>query len=277
MHVGFCNLYGPTEVAVDATAWMVRHSDQLPAVPPIGRPIDNVQVYVLDSHRQLVPVGVPGELYIGGAGLARGYLNDPQSTAERFVANPFAETPLAPANCGGVSTPPHMPPARLYRTGDRCRWLPDGNLEFLGRVDQQVKVRGYRIELGEIEATLQSALGVQEAAVTVSADGSGGQKLIAWVVPTTREELEDREATIALLRRHLREKLPAYMMPSSFVLLPGLPRTASGKVDRKALPDHPPAPRAFRSSFRGTVQPSGGVPGRDLEHTAGGGASQRRG
>jgi thioesterase domain-containing protein len=213
------NHYGPTEVAVDASCWSCRRGDSLPSVPPIGRPIHNVQVHVLDAHRQPVPVGSPGELYIGGAGVARGYLNDPQLTAERFLPDPFR------GQAG----------ARLYRTGDRVRWLADGNLEFLGRLDQQVKVRGYRIELGEIEAALLSAPEVKEAVVTAPDGPSGERRLVAYVVPRPGQELRHPEGT-ALLRRYLKERLPEYMVPAVFVTLPELPLSPTGKVDRKALP-----------------------------------------
>jgi len=229
LDVELYNLYGPTEAAVDATYWTCRRGDNRPIVP-IGRPIANVQVYVLDQHRQPLPVGVPGELYVGGVGLARGYLNDPQLTAERFIPDPFSD----------------VPGARLYRTGDRCRWLPDGAVGFLGRLDQQVKVRGYRIEVGEIEAVLQSHPGVHEAAVTVHSDGAGGERLVAYVSVLPEESSSTADAE--QLRRHLQERLPEYMVPSAFVLMPELPHTPSGKLDRAALPA-PPA------SQRPTAQP----------------------
>ena len=151
LDVELYNLYGPTEAAVDATWWACRREGPRPVVP-IGRPIANAQAYILDANRQPVAPGVPGELYIGGAGLARGYLNAPELTAERFVRDPFSD----------------VPGARLYRTGDRCRWLADGAIEFLGRLDHQVKIRGYRIELGEVEAALLSHPSVREAAVAVA-------------------------------------------------------------------------------------------------------------
>jgi amino acid adenylation domain-containing protein len=208
------NLYGPTEAAVDVTWWRCRRGELRPIIP-IGRPIANVNVYVLDRHRQPVPVGVPGELYIGGAGLARGYLHDAELTAERFLPDPF--------RAGGG--------ARLYRTGDRCRWLDDGSLEFLGRVDQQVKVRGFRIEVAEVEAGLATAPAVREAAVAVLQD-AGEQRMVAYVVAQDAAAPPSAEA----LRRHLQERLPEYMLPSSYVLLPELPRTATNKLDRRALP-----------------------------------------
>ncbi len=226
LDVPLYNLYGPTEVAVDATCWTCRRDDNR-AVIPIGRPIANVQVYVLDRHRRPAPVGVPGELYVGGAGLARGYWNDPQLTAERFVPDPFSAAA-----------------ARLYRTGDRCRWLADGCLEFLGRLDEQVKVRGHRVEVGEIETALRSHPAVRESAVRMFADAIGGQRLVAYVTARPGAEPPAAES----LRRHLKERLPEYMLPSAFVVLPELPHTPSGKVDRKALP----APAAQRPE---TTQP----------------------
>jgi amino acid adenylation domain-containing protein len=215
LKVDFYNLYGPTEVAVDATCWPCQRGDTRPSVP-IGRPIANVQVYVLDRHRQPVPIGVPGELFIGGAGVARGYLHDPELTAERFLPDPFRDEPGA----------------RLYRTGDRCRWLPDGSLEFLGRLDQQVKVRGYRIEIGEVETALASHPSVREAAVTIHVDATGEGRLVGYVVP----EPDGPPPTPEQLRRHLKDRLPDYMVPSIFVPLAELPHTPTGKLDRKALP-----------------------------------------
>jgi pimeloyl-ACP methyl ester carboxylesterase len=188
-------------------------------VVPIGRPIANVQAYILDANGGPVAPGVPGELYIGGAGLARGYLNAPGLTAERFVPDPFGDVP------GG----------RLYQTGDRCRWLADGQIEFLGRLDHQVKVRGYRIELGEVESALLSHPAVREAAVSVHAGTAGASRLAAYVVG----EAEGEPLAAEPLRRHLKERLPEYMVPSAFVTLAALPRTPGGKVDRRALPVPP--------------------------------------
>lgn len=224
------NLYGPTEVSIDATWWDCTRGDDRPAVP-IGRPIANVQVYVLDSHRKPVPVGVPGELYIGGAGLARGYLNDAELTAERFVPDPFRDAP----------------DARLYRSGDRCRWLADGCLEFFGRLDHQVKLRGYRIEIGEIETFLTTHPAVHESAVIVHGEDGANPRLVAYVTARAGMGLPTAE----LLRRYLRERLPEYMVPSTFVLLPSMPHTPSGKVDRKALP----APLAERSASHPFIAP----------------------
>ncbi|UFP93834.1 non-ribosomal peptide synthetase [Gloeobacter morelensis] len=205
------NLYGPSEDTTYST-WALASPDGEGPVP-IGRPLANTQVYVLDDHRQPLPVGIPGELYIGGAGLARGYLNQPQLSAERFVPNPFDE----------------QPGARLYRTGDRVRWLPDGQLEFLGRLDGQIKLRGFRIEPGEIEAVLGAHPQVQQAVVL--ADGEPA-RLVAYVAGHDPHRPPPEES----LRQYLRARLPEYMVPSVFVVLPSLPLTPNGKLDRKALP-----------------------------------------
>src|SRR5918996_1353101 len=205
------NLYGPTEATIDATSWRCERESHLP-IAPLGRPIANTQAYLLDRQLQPVPIGVPGELYIGGAGLARGYLHRPELTPEKFLPHPFSE----------------RPGARLYRSGDLARYLPDGNIEFLGRIDHQVKVRGFRIELGEIEACLGSHPEVREACVVVREDASGEKRLVGYYVGAGVEP----EA----LRGYLRAKLPEYMVPSAFVLLEGFPLTPNGKVDRRALP-----------------------------------------
>jgi acyl carrier protein len=180
---------------------------------PIGRAIANTQLYVLDRHLQPVPIGVAGELHIGGLGVARGYLNRPDLTAEKFIANPFSDEPGS----------------RLYKTGDRARYRPDGTLEFLGRLDDQVKIRGYRIELGEIEAVLLEHSGVQEAVVLVQEDGSD-RRLVAYIVLN-----QESPAAIGELSEFLKEKLPEYMIPSTFLTVPLLPLTANGKVDRRSL------------------------------------------
>ena len=207
----FVDAYGPTETTVCASMHICQGS--YPMGPPIGKPIANFQLYVLDEHLEPVPIGVPGELYIGGAGLARGYLNRPDLTAERFVPNPFSTT-------GGE---------RLYRTGDLVRWLPEGELEFLGRVDFQVKVRGFRIELGEIEATLSEHEKVKDAVVVAREDAQGNKRLIGYFVPA-------EEVTLGELKEYLRQKLPDYMVPSVLMPLEALPLTPSGKVDRHKLP-----------------------------------------
>ena len=198
------------------------------ACVPIGRPIANTQVYVLDPHLQPVPIGVPGELYVGGAGLTRGYLNRPELTAERFIPHPFS----------------HEPGARLYKTGDLVRYRPDGNLEYLGRLDQQVKLRGIRIELGEIEAALAQHPAVRETVVIVREDIPGEPRLVAYVVPAQEPGPTCRE-----LRRFLEKQLPAAMVPATFVMLETLPLTPSGKVDRRALPQPDPSRPALEDHY----------------------------
>ncbi|HEX2568766.1 MAG TPA: MupA/Atu3671 family FMN-dependent luciferase-like monooxygenase [Polyangia bacterium] len=217
-HARLLNLYGSSEIAADATADEVRPDTGGLVRVTIGRPISNLRAYVLDARLAPVPVGVPGELYVGGVGLARGYLGQPGLTAERFVPDPLGDAP------GG----------RLYRTGDVARTLPDGRIEYLGRRDFQIKLRGIRVELGEIEAALAQHPAVREVTLTARDDGPGGRRLVAYVVPAPGEE-----PAVSLLRAHLRERLPDYMVPSVFVLLDALPRTPGGKVDRRALPAPP--------------------------------------
>ena len=210
------NMYGITETTVHVTYRPLRRSDlDGPSVSPIGQRIPDLRIYVLDSGRQPVPIGVAGELYVGGAGVARGYLNRPDLSAERFITDPFAEEP------GG----------RLYRTGDQARWLPDGSLDYLGRIDQQVKIRGFRIELGEIEAALGQHPFVREAVVLAREDTPGDKRLVAYVVAHGAPE-----PTAGELRSHLKDKLPEYMIPSAFVPLPAMPLTPNGKIDKRALP-----------------------------------------
>lgn len=206
------NLYGPTEAAIDVTFWACQRQSR-DRVVPIGRPIANTQIYILDRHLQPVPIGVPGELHIGGIGLARGYLNRPSLTDEKFIPNPFSN------ELGG----------RLYKTGDLACYRPDGNIEFLGRIDHQVKLRGFRIELGEIEAVLHQHPEVRQAVVIDREDTPGDKRLVAYIIPTS-------PALFADLRNFLKEKLLDYMVPSAFVLLEALPLTANGKLDRRALP-----------------------------------------
>ena len=213
------NLYGPTEASVDVTFWACVRGWEGGTVP-IGRPIANTQIYVLDPHLEPVPAGVAGELYIGGVGLARGYHARPELTAARFIPDPFAAEP------GG----------RLYRTGDLARFLPDGNVEYLGRTDHQVKVRGVRIELGEIEACLRGHPGLREAAVAAVHDAGGDPALVAYVVPAPPET----EAP-ADLRTFLLERLPSAMVPTQYLALSSLPLSPSGKLDRRALPAPAPA------------------------------------
>jgi amino acid adenylation domain-containing protein len=207
--VKLVNGYGPTEATTFSCCFDATSGVPFDDSVPIGRPIANTSAYVLDARRQPVPVGVPGELYIGGDAVARGYLNQPELTAERFVDSPFGDH-------------------RLYRTGDIVRWRSDGQLEFLGREDLQVKVRGFRVEPGEVEATLVGHPGVREAAVVAPADRNGDRRMVAFAVA-------DPGVGKADLRAHLGEKLPGYMVPSTFALLERLPVTPNGKVDRAAL------------------------------------------
>ncbi|MGO9110862.1 MAG: amino acid adenylation domain-containing protein [Thermoguttaceae bacterium] len=208
------NLYGPTEASVDVTAWACT-PDYPRQVVPIGKPIANTRAYVLDGHQQLVPEGVPGELYLGGIQVARGYLNRPHLTAEKFVPDLFVD----------------QPGARLYKTGDLVRWLSDGNLEFLGRLDHQVKIRGFRIELGEVENCLRRYPAIQDVAVVAREDSPGNSRLVAYIVA------QDEEVpSVADLRSDLAQELPEFMVPSAFILLKALPLAPNGKVDRRALP-----------------------------------------
>lgn len=209
------NNYGPTECTVVATSGIVSSEAQPAAMPSIGRPIDDVQIYLVDEQLQSVPDGAPGEILIGGASVGRGYLNGPDLTDQKFIADRFGN------NQDG----------RLYRTGDLARRLPDGQLAFLGRIDEQVKVRGYRIEPGEITAVLEQHSTIRSSFVTACSDSSGETRLIAYIVPAANAHLSADE-----LRRFLGEDLPEYMVPSVFVPIASLPLTAHGKVDRTALP-----------------------------------------
>ncbi|WMV70849.1 amino acid adenylation domain-containing protein [Xenorhabdus griffiniae] len=208
-----CNLYGPSETTTYST-W-TRMNRTTNVVSHIGRPIANTRIYILDAARQLVPLGVTGEIYIAGAGVARGYLNRPELTAERFLSDPFASEPNA----------------RMYKTGDLGRWLPDGNIEYLGRNDFQVKLRGFRIELGEIEAQLMQCHGVREAVVIAREDEPGQKRLVAYL-----RSLAGAELIPAELRQQLAQHLAEYMLPSAFVTLDTFPLNANGKLDRQALP-----------------------------------------
>ncbi|MCL2121306.1 MAG: amino acid adenylation domain-containing protein [Clostridiales bacterium] len=209
--IDFTNEYGPTEVTVTASSWDYRRGAPVPLVIPIGRPIENTQIYIL-SGLQLCGIGVPGELCIAGAGLARGYLNQPELTAEKFIRNPFGE-------------------GRLYRSGDLARWLPDGNIEYLGRIDEQVKIRGYRIELGEIESVLRKQPGVTDAAV-VTRNIGGDETLCAYF---TAKQEEDPDQSMIL--EGLRKELPEYMLPAFMTRIPALPLNNNGKLDKQALPE----------------------------------------
>ncbi len=228
-HARLHNLYGPTEAAIDVTAFTCPADFDAQAVP-IGKPIANTRIYLLDEHQAPVPMGAIGELYIGGVGVARGYLNRADLTAQRFLADPFARA-------GG------HPEARMYRTGDLACYLPDGNIVFLGRNDDQVKIRGFRIELGEIEVQLAKHEAVREAIVIARQDSTGNARLLAYVTP---QESASREELARSLREHLTARLPDYMVPAAFVVLDTLPLTPNGKLDRRALPE--PADDAFVQS-----------------------------
>ncbi|WP_149096475.1 non-ribosomal peptide synthetase, partial [Paenibacillus terrae] len=208
--VHYFNAYGPTEASIVTTLWDADEEQPEGRVIPIGRPLANHRIFILDAHLQLVPPGVDGELCVAGVGLARGYLNHPELTAEKFVEHPFA------------------PGERLYRTGDLARWLPDGNIEYLGRIDHQVKIRGFRIEIGEIEEQLLKIDSVQET-IVIAREGKSGQELCAYLVA-------GRPLTLGELRSALAQKLPNYMIPAHFVQLPQMPLTPNDKIDRKALP-----------------------------------------
>lgn len=210
------HVYGPTESTTYATWFLVEEVSEGTVTVPIGSPISNTQTYLLDRSLRPVPLGVPGELYIAGDGLARCYLNQPELTAERFVPHPFS----------------HVPGARLYKTGDLCRYLVDGNIEFIGRIDRQVKIRGFRIEIEEIEATLLQHAAVVESVVAVREGETGDRSLVAYVVADS-----DSLPALTELRTFLKEHLPEYMLPAAFVRLDKLPLTPNGKVDRQALPE----------------------------------------
>ncbi|MBD2254358.1 amino acid adenylation domain-containing protein [Nostoc parmelioides FACHB-3921] len=207
------NLYGPTEAAIDVTFWQCRQDSNLKTVP-IGRPIANTQIYILDTDLQPVNIGVTGEIYIGGVGVARGYLNKEELTQEKFIINSFSNSQYN----------------RLYKTGDLARYLPDGNIEYIGRADYQVKIRGYRIEIGEIENIVSSHPQVREAVVIARDDNAQEKQLVAYITYNSVKPQLDN------LRDFLQEKLPEFMIPAAFVMLETLPLTPSGKVDRKALP-----------------------------------------
>jgi amino acid adenylation domain-containing protein len=239
------NAYGPTECSDDVTHYEVRESPAEHVVRmPIGRALGNTRLYILDREMGLAPVGVSGELYVGGAGVGRGYLYNARRTCESFVPDPFTKT-------GGE---------RLYRTGDLCRYRPNGQIEFLGRIDHQVKVRGFRIELGEIEAALAQHPEVAEVAVAVHDNGAGDKRLVAYVVGTTAPRDDAHEASTetprgqesngrADLREYLKQRLPEYMVPQAFIMLEALPLTPNGKLDRRALPAPDYAQQVWEKSY----------------------------
>jgi amino acid adenylation domain-containing protein len=221
------NQYGPSETHVVTACTLQGAPQNWPALPPIGKAIANTQIYLLDEQLQLAPIGSPGELYVGGDCLARGYLNRPELTAEKFIPNPFT------------------PETKLYRTGDLARYLPDGNIEFLGRIDHQVKIRGFRIELGEIEALLSTHPVVREAAVVAKENSNGDKQLVAYIVGRSSAAV-----SAGTLRDFLSAKLPGYSVPSHFIQLPAFPLTPNGKLDRRALPDPEKMPEISTSEFK---------------------------
>jgi amino acid adenylation domain-containing protein len=226
------NLYGPTEAAIDVTYWQCQPDTNLTTIP-IGRPIANTQLYILDKHLQPLPIGVPGELHIGGAGVARGYLNRPELTTEKFISIPPPSAPPLVRGAGGIGD-------RLYKTGDLARYLLNGNIEYIGRIDNQVKLRGFRIELGEIEAVLTKHPGVREAVAVVKGEQNS---LIAYLV------LQESKTLIKELRCFLHQQLPEYMIPNAFVVLDALPLTSNGKVNRRALLTLDAVPTAIESNY----------------------------
>ncbi len=273
--VRLLNAYGPTETTITATTYEIPaqsdseygtgpRSDQ-PQVPrklatsrvPIGRPLANRKVYILDRHGNPVPIGVPGELYLGGAGLARGYLKRPELTEEKFIR-------LRLENCTEQRSdwPKSEAGVRVYKTGDLARYLPDGNIEFLGRIDDQVKVRGFRIELGEIESTLREHSAISEAVVVAHSRGSGEKQLVAFYLPAS-----EMTPTASELRHYLKTKLPDFMVPSTFIALRALPTTASGKLDRRALAALETVPGSVVTGRRGELETNYVAPRTPLEET----------
>jgi amino acid adenylation domain-containing protein len=213
--VRWVNTYGPTEASIAAAAFEPKPGRSVPENIPIGRPVANVRIYLLDRHLNPVPIGIPGELHIGGVGVAKGYLNRPELTAEKFISDPFSS----------------QPGARLYKTGDLARYLPSGEIEFLGRGDDQVKIRGFRVELGEIESILAKHKVVRECTVIAREDIPGDKRLVAYLVPTAGSKLETGG-----LRVYLQQHLPDHMVPSAFVILQAMPLTPNGKIDKRGLP-----------------------------------------
>ena len=241
------NLYGPSEATTYSTFTLCvprrGENEKVYPSPSIGRPIANTQIYILNSHLQPVPIGVPGELYIGGDGLARSYFNRQNLTEEKFIPNSFLNSKFKIQNLKGD---------RLYKTGDLARYLPDGNIEFLGRIDNQVKIRGFRIELGEVESTLSQYPAVRQCAVIARIDTDSDKRLVAYIVAD-----QQQKPTTDELRRFLKQKLPDYMVPSAFVFSDALPLTPNGKIDRRALP----APDQLKQKPASTFVP----PSDDLE------------
>ena len=207
------------------SSYTIDTSKPLSPLPPIGKPIDNIRLYILGNSKQLVPVGVPGELYIGGVQVAQGYLNQPGQTAEKFLSDRFSKDP------GAI----------LYKTGDWVRWLPDGNIEYLGRMDDQVKIRGFRVELGEIESVLQECNYIRQIVVLAKEDNSGNKRLVSYIVP---EGPFNKDAIIT----YAKSKLPENMIPSLLVQIEKLPITRNGKIDKKALPN-PDASELIGNAF----------------------------
>ncbi|NEN99513.1 MAG: non-ribosomal peptide synthetase, partial [Moorea sp. SIO3I7] len=212
------HVYGPTENTTFSSWYKVTKVAEGATNLPIGKPISNTQIYILDSQLQPVPIGVAGELHIGGDGLATGYHNRPELTASKFIPNPFDKSQAT----------------KLYKTGDLARYLTDGNIEFIGRIDQQVKIRGFRIEIGEIEALVSQYPDVKENVVIAQSDPAGGQRLVVYIVP--KQESTQDASLIPQIRQFLKQKLPEYMIPAAFVLLDAFPLTPNGKIDRRALP-----------------------------------------
>ena len=233
-HATLFNFYGSTEVTADAT-WYDTREGRLLVCVPIGRPIANMQIYILNHQLQRVPIGTPGELHVGGIGLARGYLNQPGLTAERFITNPFSVEPGA----------------RLYKTGDRARYLPDGNVEFLGRIDHQVKIRGFRIEPGEIEVVLKQYPAIREAVIVAWENTPGDKRLVAYIVFH-----QNQASSLSGIHDYLNGKLADCMVPTVFVPLETLPLTPNGKIDRRALPEPDSYRRDSKDEFIAPTTPT---------------------
>ena len=245
----FVNAYGPTESTVCAT--MAECSPEC-YVPPIGRPISNTQIYILDRNLQPVPIGVPGEIYIGGVGLARGYLNREDLTNQKFIPNPFdnskvksGATPRRRKTQGNAHQESQK--SKLYKTGDLGRYLADGNIEFIGRIDHQVKIRGFRIEIGEIEALVSQYPDIKENVVIAQSDPAGDKRLVVYIVP--KQESTQDTSLIPQIRQFLKQKLPEYMIPAAFVLLDAFPLTPNGKIDRRALPVPDTVPSGISTAY----------------------------